>query len=146
MHRTSLDLVVIPRQFQHELDVIKFLFGRFIITQPAHLDAQVLRPFNALLEPSTIIIFCRELNVLDHQLVLFFACRVLIKEMMQAFIKSTALTGCWLIPFVSRLVMQSAALYFLRHRTALTSALDSYPKPKPSASQYPMGMALLRSR
>lgn len=64
---------------------------------------------------------------------------------MQAFIKSTALAEFWLIPFVYRLVMLLAALSFLCHPTAPTSALDSWPEPKLLAGQDSMGMMLMRS-
>ncbi|OGQ51610.1 MAG: hypothetical protein A3J24_12385 [Deltaproteobacteria bacterium RIFCSPLOWO2_02_FULL_53_8] len=59
----------------------------------------------------------------------------MIEEMMQAFIKGAALAEFWLIPFVYRLVIQSAALSFLCHPTALSSAFDSWLEPKPSAGQ-----------
>lgn len=52
----------------------------------------------------------------------------------------------WLIPFVYRLVMPSAALSIFRHPAALSSAFYSWPEPKPSAGQDSMGMTPLRSR
>lgn len=61
---------------------------------------------------------------------------------MQAFIKSTSLAECRLIPFIYRLVMLPASLSFLCHPTALTPALDSWTEPKPSADQDSTGSAL----
>ena len=58
--------------------------------------------------------------------------QALIKEMMQAFIKSTALAEFWPIQFVLRLVVLSAALYFLPSRSAHIS-LESWPESLPSA-------------
>jgi hypothetical protein len=62
------------------------------------------------------------------------------------FIKGAALAEFWLIPFVYRLVMLPAALSLLCHPYELTSALDSWPEPRPSAGQDSMGMALVRSK
>lgn len=39
--------------------------------------------------------------------------------MVQAFIKSTALAELWLIPFMYRLVMVSAALFIFRHTSPM---------------------------
>jgi len=55
--------------------------------------------------------------------------------MKQAFIKSTPLAECRLIPFIYRLVMLPASFPSLSHPTALAPASDSWPEPKPPTDQ-----------
>lgn len=74
--RPSLHLMIIPGHLQHGADEVQLLLRRLIISQPAYLNTQVLRPFDTLLEAAPVIILCRELDVLIHELVLVLACPV----------------------------------------------------------------------